>query len=279
MSILSKGLLVNVSISQWGGRRIDKRATSTVETSHATEGKVGNYTKKLLPNAKELDHIQKLAGAIRVFFFEQTLPWCSDGSRIISAKNYLEFTSAFTAKKSEFDSAVASFLTQYPILKDEAKIKLGDLYREADYPAALSLQHAFSCGVTFMPVPDVADFRVDLSDQEKAAFESNMRDVEANAVRECYTRLYDVASKAVAKLNDPDAVFRDSLIDNIRELCQFMPKLNITDDATLEATRQSLLAVINSASPDAMRDVGTTRYDTAKQLSDITSKMSAFMGN
>lgn len=278
MSISSKALLVNMRISQWIGRRIDKRATSTVETTHLTDSRVGNYTKKLLPGAKELDNIQRLAGAARVFFYSQTLPWCADGSRIISSKNYLDFVNAFRSKKTEFDQAVESFLTQYPMLKEEAKAKLGDLFTENDYPSEMYLRQSFNCDITFMPVPDIGDFRVELSSQERDAFIQSMKDVEKTALQDCYKRLHEVVSKAATKLNDPDAVFRDSLINNIRDICTLMPKLNITDDTQLDGMRIDIEKIINSVSPDAVREIGTTRYNVAKQLSDITSKMSSFMG-
>ena len=106
MSLSNKSLLAYVKISAWTGRKLDKRATGTVENSYSTKGKVGNYTKKLLPDAKELDAIQSKAGAIRAFFYEQTSPWMSDGGRILSSKNHLAFSSEYRNKKSEFDKAV-----------------------------------------------------------------------------------------------------------------------------------------------------------------------------
>ncbi len=158
MSLSNKALLANLSISQWTGRRLDKRATSTVESTHETQKSVGNYTKKLLPNAPELEELQRLAGAMRVFFYDQTLPWYSDGSRILSSKNYLEFTAAFRTKKSEYETAVETFLTAYPRLKELAKSQLGNLFTDSEYPTVGYLKVAFSCEISFMPIPDVQDF-------------------------------------------------------------------------------------------------------------------------
>src|SRR5437773_536002 len=105
MSLSNKAILVNLSISQWVGRRIEKSAKETVETAHTTDKRVGNYTKKLLPGAKELEEIQRLAGAIRVFFYTNTAPWLNDGSRIISSKHYMEFTAEFRQMKGVLDRA------------------------------------------------------------------------------------------------------------------------------------------------------------------------------
>ena len=87
MSLSNKALLVYLSISQWTGRRTDQTATASVETAFGTDRKVGNYSKNLLPGAKELELIKSQAHAIRRFYYENTLPWMTDGSRILSSKN------------------------------------------------------------------------------------------------------------------------------------------------------------------------------------------------
>src|ERR1051326_3676415 len=121
MSLSHKALLVDLSISAWTGRKLDRQATSTVETTHNTAARVGNYTKRLLPDAKELDEVNKIAGSIRVWLYSQTLPWASEGYRILKSSNYLDFTAEYRAKKAEFERAVESLVIAYPDLKERAK--------------------------------------------------------------------------------------------------------------------------------------------------------------
>lgn len=273
----NKALLVSLNISQCVFRKLDKRATETVVQTHATEHAVGNYTKKLLPGAKELDNIQRIAGNIRVFFYEQTLPWCADGSRIISSKNFLDFTSAFHSKRVEFEQAVAEFINAYPTLKEQARAKLGDLFNPLDYPSELYLKNMFNCQVNFMPMPDVADFRVEITDQERDTFLKTMHTVESNALKECYQRMHDLVSKAALKLQEPDAIIRESLIGNIQDLCSLMPKLNVNDDADLEATRVEVENIVKGISVAEVREIGVKRNEAATALSNAMSKMNSFM--
>lgn len=275
----NKAMLVYLSISQWTGRKLDKRATGSVETSFQTTGKVGNYTKKLLPGARELEAIGAQASAIRKFFYEMTLPWMSDGSRIISSKAYMDFTAEFRARKASFDATVEAFLAVYPNLRVEAQSKLGDLFNDYDYPTEARLRTAFQCNVSFLPLPEVSDFRTEVSDDEKQAFLASMREVEANATREVWTRLHAVVSKAVEKLSAPDAIFRDSLVANIQDLCALLPKLNVTDDPDLEAARLQVEALANAINPDLCRDNATERQDAAAKLKAISDSMGAFMGS
>lgn len=276
--LANKALLVHLGISQWTGRRLDKRATGTVEASHATQKHVGNFTKKLLPGAKELEKINALAGALRKFFYLNTLPWLADGTRIISSKNYLEFTGQFRTKKQEFEDAVSEFLRVYPALVIEARMKLGDLFSGAEYPTAARLESCFRCEISFLPMPSVEDFRTEMLDSEKNEFLSRMRDVEAEAVRDCWNRLHSVVSKAAERLADPNANFRESLLENISEVCALLPKLNITEDAELESARQSVESAISAVTASQLKSSATDRESTAAALKAIESKMGIFLG-
>jgi hypothetical protein len=163
-------------------------------------------------------------------------------------------------------------------LRVDARKQLGDLFNELEYPSTLQLSGSFQCEVRIYPMPDVKDFRTEVLQSEKDAFISDMRSVEETAMRECWTRLHDVVAKAVQKLSQPDAIFRDSLIQNITDMCALLPKLNITDDPTLEKARREVEALAATISPDVCRDNPTQRQATAKRLSDLTSLMGSFMG-
>lgn len=278
MSLSNKALLANLSISQWTGRKHDKRATATVESSHLTQGKVGQYSKKLLPGAKELETIHSIAQSMRVFFYDNTLPWYSDGSRILSSKNYLDFTNNFRAKKQAFDNAVTDFLNEYPALRERAKLTLGDLFQDNDYPTANQIANTFTCEISFMPIPEVGDFRVTILDEEKTTFLNRMQDAESAATKECWNRLYGLVSKAANRLNSSDSIIRDSLIENIVELCNMLPKLNVTDDPTLETMRQEVERLVVNINPTACRESVDARAIASNKLDAITAKMSAFMG-
>lgn len=274
----SKALLVYLSISQCMFRKLDQGATNSVESNFRTDRKVGNFTKKLLPGARELEAIGAIASSIRKFFYAQTLPWMSDGSRIISSKNYMDFTREFRARKATFDAAVEALLVCYPNLRMEAQAKLGDLFNANEYPTEARLRTAFACDVSFLPLPEAGDFRTQIDETEKQAFLAKMREVEANATRECWSRLHAVCVKAVEKLSAPDAIFRDSLVSNIQDLCALLPKLNVTDDPALEAARVQVEALANAIKPDVCRDNATERLDAASKLKAISDSMGAFMG-
>ena len=279
MSISNKALIVNLRISQWTGRKLDRKATSSVEQNFTTDGKVGNYTKKLLPNCRELDAVSRQVSVMRNFFYEQTLPWYSDGSRIISSKAYLDFVNEFSKLRGKYEQAVAAFLSNYPRLRSNAAASLGALFNAADYPEVEYLSKAFACEIAFFPVPDVSDFRTEVLDSEKEVFLKAIRETEAAATRECWTRLHKVISKATERLGQPEAIFRDSLIENITDLCALLPKLNVMEDSSLETMRQEVERAVRSTSAAQCRASESARKKTADSLNDIMSRMSGLVGD
>ena len=279
MSNLSdKALLVNLSISAWAGRKKDKNATESVAIKYSAKNGAGNYTKKLLPGAKELDRISSLASSFREYFRGQSLPWLSDGTRILSGDNYLQFTAEYRTRKNEFDSAVRDFIAIYPSLKTNAQSILGDLYNAADYPDAHDLHKSFNCDVAFMPLPDVTDFRIEIGESEKLEFANKMQDVANNAVNEVRSRLFEVVNNAALRLKDPNAKFRDSLLSNVTELCELLPRLNITNDLNIEKSRLDVISLVESLDVNNLRKNAVDRNDAAEKLESITRAMGSFMG-
>ena len=80
------------------------------------------------------------------------------------------------------------------------------------------------------------------------------------------------------KLADPKAIFRDTMIENTRELCALLPRLNFADDPNLEAMRQEVEQSLAGNHPDALRNDPDLRRDKAAEAKAIMDKMRAFMG-
>ncbi len=278
MGLSQKAILAHVSISLWAGRKQDSRATGKVEESFATVSDVGNYSKKLLPGAVELELVKSVSSEARKFFATNTLPWLSNGGRIVSSKNYFELTQELRKRKDSFDRAVVDFLAKYSQLRIDARSKLGNLFSESDYPTTEKLSRAFSFDVTFLPIPEVSDFRTEVLDSEREEFTKKMKEIETGVLRDCYSRLKEVVGNAASRLNIPEARINDSLLENISEICTLIEKLNATDDATLSATTKDVQKVVASISLDVCRENKVEKDAASKKLSEINEKMNSIMG-
>ena len=278
----NRALLVSLRISQWTARKLDRRETAEVAARHGLKGDIARVNKDLLPQSHELDKIHKMTGAIRTDYYRYSLPWGQDGVQIIKSDAYLGFTQMLSTWKSKWYAAVEAFIDVYPELQHEARWKLNGLYRDEDYPDVDRLRGKFSMSVGFTPVPTADDWRVDVGDEGMAYLREQItRDVvesQGAAMKAAWGRIYDVVSRAHERLASPDNVFRDSLIENARELCSILPSLNITDDPALEAMRQEVERTLCSTDAQGFRDDTVLRQQTSDKLAAIMAQMGGLYG-
>lgn len=280
MNLSDRALLVQLRVSQWTARKYDKRATQEVASNHGTTTAAGRYNKSLLPMNDYLDRVHKKTTHIREKFYDNTLPWGIEGTMMLPTSNYLQFMTDFRKEKSEWWSLVNMFSDNYMDLKDNAKRSLGSLYNEDDYPSVDAIRTKFDIDMAVFPVPS-NDFRTNIASDElqkiQQDVERRVQDAQQQAMKEVWTRLFDRVKHMAEKLADPKAIFRDSMIDNAREICALLPRLNFTDDPQLEEMRQDVEAKLIKH-PEALRNDPDLRRDTAAEAKAIMDKMRSFMG-
>lgn len=279
-----RALLVQLNISQWTARKLDKKVTKEVADANYASRDAGNYNKKLLPMSDSLANIHTLTGSIRQEFLANTLPWGLNNTHMLPTANYLSFMSTFRKRKSKWEQAVGKFLADYPTLQTSAKRSLGTLYNPEDYPDVGSLRDKFGMDLVVLPVP-TADFRVQLADAEldgiKADLQRRIEESSGIAMRDAWQRLYDRVKHMVerlSKIDDPKSRFHESTLEHITELCKLLPRLNIMDDPNLEAMRYEVESKLAGLSKDAVLNDPEWRQTKIDEAADIMARMGAFMG-
>ena len=137
--ISKKAMLARLSISTWSARRLDKTATEKIKNDFQTSNDAGRYNKSLIAT-NALKKVQSAAGDARTFHYQQTLPWNDDGARILPAANFFAYSEGMRKHKAAFQAAVSEFLTEYPALVEDAKIRLNSLFVQSDYPSTENIE-------------------------------------------------------------------------------------------------------------------------------------------
>ncbi len=256
-ALQEKAMLVNLSISSWTASKKDKAASKAVKAAAGAQDRAGWYNKRLI-DPRALESLGKIEGRARDYHYKLTLPWGDNGDRILPAAAYMQYVDGFRGYRAEYDAAVVSFVAAYPGLVQAARQMLGTMYDPADYPEVTKIRHRFDIRLVFTPVPDAKDFRVEVGDEAVAEIKKSISESVDNrmrgATKECWLRLDEVVGKMYRTLSDPDTVFRDTLVENIRVLVELLPKLNITNDQILDncivTTRSWLLVDIEALRKD-----------------------------
>jgi hypothetical protein len=277
--LTNKAMLVRLSISQWTAKKYDKKVSKEVADKYGTDQERGRYNKVLVAKA-ELEKINKAASAARTFHYEQTLPWQDDGARILPSANYMHYTQAMRELRREFENAVSTFIDNYSSLVDDARWQLNGLFNANDYPALNRIGKKFAFEVKVDPMPTAADFRVDLQatevDRIRQEIEHRATQATNEAMQDLWNRLHDVVSKMAERLGTKDAIFRDSLVENVHDLVDLLPRLNLTGDARLEALRQEVAAKLTRHGPQTLRENRQARRETARAAEDILQAMAGY---
>jgi len=283
-------MLASLNIKQWGARRTDRKATRDVISAAGAASNAGRFNKWLI-DPKALAGVQAAVSAARQEHAEYTLPWCNDGTRILPADAFLIYSEKMQRHRESFESEVALFLDGYQSLANDAQRHLGSLFDRRDYPGVAELRRRFAWSVDILPMPDASDFRVELGDSHvaaiKARIEQSTQDALSVAMGDTWTRLHGVVSKMVERLGSykpaasgekAQGIFRDSLVDNIRELVEVLPLLNIAGDANLSAMIDRARAELCEHSAGELRDDSAARNEVAEAAESIMADMAGFMG-
>ena len=282
MKLSDKALLVQLNVSQWTARKLDKKATNDVALANNTGVHAGNYNKSLLPMNEYLDNVKRLTTFIRKEYYDNTLPWGIDGTMILPTDNYLDFMAKFKRHKSDWYQLVDKFLLAYPQLQLNAQRDLGSLYNPNEYPTEYELKLKFGMDMTVLPIPS-DDFRVDIASSElenirKQVGEKVESSIE-NAMREAWQRLYDKVQHIADKLSDNKNIFRDTMIDNLKELCDVLKRMNITNDVNLENIRQQVDTKLANNNPESLRLDLDLRRQKAIESREILKQMEEYMND
>ena len=288
MSIQNASMLIDLNISTWTGRKLDKRVSEEIDHAKGTKVKAGNYNKQLLAGADKLAEVQKIVGQIRTWHYEQTLPWSDGGSRLLPMKNFFDYKNTLASLEQEFEAAVRDFLQEYPQLVSNSAFALGALFDRGEYPDVEDIQHKFKFRYAFMPLPEAGDFRVDCGDSVKQELEAQYKEFYDNKLKEAMTdmwnRLHETLTHMSDKLSNSEQprklkngeevhtkIFRDSMVENAVELCGLLTKLNVSNDTQLELARQKLEKAIHGVDAKTLRDSDEVRLSVKKQVDDILS--------
>jgi hypothetical protein len=281
MNLSDKAMLVKLSISQWTARRLDVKATREVIENYSAKPDAGRFN-KLLVDVCAVKRYQKAANEARIFHYKNTLPWGDDESRILPAANYSIYSAKMREFRAKFEGAVDEFVSEYPGLIEQAQRDLNGLFRAEDYPSAEALRFKFRFDFSVKPVDDSKDFRVSLAADEveriRAEIEGRVSVSVNDAMADCWARLYEAVKHLADKLREPDAIFRDSLVGNIAELCDILPRLNVTEDPSLTAVLDEARASLASLDPDRLRKYELDRKSAAGRADDILSRMAGYVG-
>lgn len=299
--LAQKAVLASLNISKWGARKRDEKVTAEVHRAHGASRDSGAYSKRLidLANMKEIGSVYTEA---RNYHYRMTQPWMDDGQRLLPTALYLEYTAEQQRLRREYEAAVAKFVEEYPSFIQKAQKSLNGLFNAHDYPRASQIASHFSFDLRILPCPDTDkdDFRIAVASEHvediRRDIEKRMNAVMDGTLQDSAERIQDVvghmaerlkaykpaekATKGAKKkkgVEKAEHTFRDSLVENVRELAALLPAFNLKNDPTMIAITERIAQCLCANDADDLRENDKLRRAVAKDADAILRDVSQFI--
>jgi hypothetical protein len=283
VDVHTKAMLVNLSIHFWRGRKHDRLVTERTNDEFQAAADAGRYHKSLFGGkTPEMRAMTAARSGLRNAHRIQTLPWSDEGWRILPTANYFQYTAAIREQVATFNKAVSKFVDAYPRLREEARGRLGGMYKEGDYPEVYEIAHKYGVTVQYTPLPSGSDFRVNLPEDEvriaaEQVEERLARTVEV-AMGDAWGRLLESVGRLRERLEGDGKGLREAAVRNLEEVTDVLGRLNLTDDAALESVRQQVVKELAGLDAATLREDDAARSDAAKKADEILRKMQGAYG-
>jgi len=277
-----KAVLVQLKRSMFGTSRRD-------EVESEAYG-AGNVVKHLFQDkACRMAAVKSAYSEVYTYVNENTVPWAK-GVRMLNIDHYFDFTAGLRQRIDHASAKVADLVAHwdYEVQRDLARLARieqdkgkapGSLANPDNYPDASEIGDRFGIDVQYMPVPTTGDFRVNISDEDKASLQRQLEEAEDAAAKHVIQQMLEPMQRAVEKLNVPigqdGSVFRDSLIDNMVEVAERMERVNVSDDPEVSEKIADLRALVGAYADnkDVLRSSQTVRQKAASQIDGLVRQM------
>jgi len=281
-----KAVLISVKRNMYSPYKLDQEESKQYGA--------GNVNKHLFEGRNNLvkSTISKFT-EVYTYVKDNTVPWTT-GVDMLNMSHYIEFTTGLRQRVDDAHRAVDTLCLSWD---EEVKDDLDRLSQIAiakgkpnlananDYPSVEELRAKFGIEIRFIPVPTTGDFRVGISDDDKASLQKQLDDASVNANKHVIKSMLEPMERAIAKLSVPigndGSVFRDTLVDNLVEVTERMNKINLSDDATIQGSIDNLRDLIsNYASEkgkDLLRSSQTSREKAVTDIDALCKQMSGLV--
>jgi hypothetical protein len=280
MSISSSAMLVELNISVWTAAKLDKDATKAVISDNKASSDSGSFRKNLLAGTSLRKDISDFAAACRAYHNKVTLPWADRGGRMLPTSLFMEYKQQMNVKQAYFNTLTQRLYDNYETMKQTAKLYMGDLFNEEDYPSVDELQSKFGFRLVFSPLAESGDFRLDVPQQDleemKMQYEVDFNNRLADAMRkpwdDLHTMLKAMSEKLSSAGDDEKKRWHDTFVTNATQMCSLLTNLNVTKDPKLEEARRALEITMLGADIEVIKEDALVRHDMKTKIDEILGK-------
>ncbi len=246
-----RAVLVSLNISVWDARTKDVALGHELARQKNAEDACVRVWKSLLPGCETLGKLASLRSKARRFHYDNTFPWQHRGVGILPVKNFSPYTTQMQQFKERFSEMLPALKGEYESLQDGARLKLGDAFKETDYPPVQSIVERCRFDIILSPMPEGGvNLPEEIGEEERRRIERSAREslesVHQEARKDLRKRLYDVVVDMEEKLSKPRDL-RLASIKHLESMLALLGRMNMDEDEEFEKLRKDAEARLAAA--------------------------------
>jgi len=273
----------------------DKDAEEVIKSLKGDEGQI--VSRKLFLNKNSpVQKYQQKANEMYQYHVANTLPCGDDATRLLKNSIYFEYTSKMQQFISELESLkqkiVGSEAIYMNVVTDDVMERNAALAAQGK-PATATPDDYLSFDemerrlyVTWYPEPisTSGDFRFEIPDEMRTRCDEQLDQMLREAKADIYVRMLAPMKAFVEKLSVPigedGSVFRNTLVSNVADLVEHLPRLNLDDDSqvteAINALRDAIMPY--SGNPDTLRESPAVRSKAKADVEKLMAQLSGGYG-
>ncbi len=259
--------------------------TATAADQFEAEPKFVSARKKLLDtNHPRFKAVTAIKGKIQQSWKSLTLPYPEPGVRLIKHMDLELFQKQMERFQQELRQAVDELEDHFEELKRAARIRLGQLFNEMDYPAYLTAEFQVFWDFPSVEPPDyLRRLNPELYEREcrrvADRFDQAVELAETAFIEEFHKLLTHLTERLSGDHDGKPKVFRDSAVDNLREFFQRFKKLNLRSNEELDAVIHEAECILDNVPARSLRQHDVLRQEIAQELSSVHHSIDSILIN
>jgi hypothetical protein len=211
----------------------------------------------------------------------RSVPFSDNGPRLIAAAGLFEYKKAMDALVDEGYALWADFLLRYDVAVQDARLLRGDRFDINDYPAVADLRKKFVIKFRILPMPSVNNLPPSIAafvtNESQAAIDAAIVDAKRYVFTQLRKPVAHMHEKLIGYTGGRTGSFHGSLTENIVEILDLLPSLNIDNDPAIDAMAEAMRQALLTYTPDELREDDNIRAATAIAAEKIMSVMDSLI--
>lgn len=269
-------------------QRKDKLATDSIKAqfnaTNYSSSDIGRFTKQLI-DPKLLKDGKNIVMTARKEHWDMTIAWDETGTRLLPTLLYQDYRDAMNKHQIALNTFVTEFIPEYGKAIQEAKNVLGDLFNQAEYPSPDQLRAKIELKLSFMPLPVINDFRLQLLEADNKAIkeqlEQDLHAINDRVLQAIKEKISDPLQRLEKSLSNPDGKVNSITIENILGLIEMIPKFNLIGhkevDDILKEIEEFAIPMTDTNQAFIIKNVETEREKKAKKAQELLDKVDSMM--